>query len=743
MKIRRVIACALFLILAGSSLGQPGPDFTLQAGTIEFVLYFDGFRFGFRNSAGHEYVQPHPESGLLAGHPKAFAPASTTELTDAQPNAATFKVTTRNGLWLTVGLSMTGGIARFDVEHVAGTPIAMALQSAGDIRGFGLGDHNVDLRRYGGERDRNGYVIPLDTDVTGIAHDNVSANNSHLTRMTNNFVIYPERRMALVNIDPRPKMIRHTEEAILQGSVSTARMDRFYYFFGESEAIYKAWLDVRNEAGYKVWLPNYTMFGVGWEAYGALAWNTSQTTVTENVDRYLDLGYPLKWMVVGSGFWPKEEERFYATTSFGMWDSELYPDPEGLKHYFRGKGLDILLGLRIAFLLKGPFSEEGYQNGYFRKTEGGGTRIYRPYGFPRTPAYLLEARNPEAVAWYADLADRWGADGFKEDLYSFERYDDLPDDRLVLVNDELKRRGYHIILRSSYLGSAGDIHRIEDFNYNQFQDRGPVNTLSLAYSGLPLTYLDIVGGTLAGRTDEELQNDRVRMYMMRNARTASVHPSMSFGLGPWRLADEQTARVMLASAQMHDRLHPYFYSQAIRFYQSGFPWTMVPLPLLWPDDPDVYGRANTKVRGYSWMIGDALLAVPLYGDDYDSASSRDVYLPEGVWIDYDTGERYEGSRILSDFPIPVEKTPLFVGGTGIVIEQVDGQNVVRVYPVTDTVETSFWGADGTTHSNIQIIRPDWADPSVYDVTAGVIVPHEVIRHAIQFPLSDGHDYIVR
>lgn len=38
------------------------------------------------------------------------------------------------------------------------------------------------------------------------------------------------------------------------------------------------------------------------------------------------------------------------------------------------------------------------------------------------------------------------------------------------------------------ISSNGDLHRINDFNYNQNQDRGPVNALAFAYSGFPLVY---------------------------------------------------------------------------------------------------------------------------------------------------------------------------------------------------------------------------------------------------------------
>jgi hypothetical protein len=60
---------------------------------------------------------------------------------------------------------------------------------------------------------------------------------------------------------------------------------------------------------------------------------------------------------------------------------------------------------------------------------------------------------------------------------------------------------------------------------------------------------------------------------------------------------------------------------------DGFPHTLAPLPLVFPDDPNVYGREDNITRGYQWMIGPSLMATPLYGDDYATASTRDIYLP--------------------------------------------------------------------------------------------------------------------
>ena len=128
---------------------------------------------------------------------------------------------------------------------------------------------------------------------------------------------------------------------------------------------------------------------------------------------------------------------------------------------------------------------------------------------------------------------------------------------------------------------------------------------------------------------------------------------------------------------------------------------MAPLPVAFPDDPQVYGRENQTVRGFEWMIGDALLAAPLYGNDYQTAQTRDVYLPRGTWIDYDTGQHYQGPRLLRNFSLPLGKTPLFVGGTGIVAEKSGAGVVARVYPVASHAETFFIDRDGVTRTTVR------------------------------------------
>jgi alpha-glucosidase (family GH31 glycosyl hydrolase) len=169
---------------------------------------------------------------------------------------------------------------------------------------------------------------------------------------------------------------------------------------------------------------------------------------------------------------------------------------------------------------------------------------------------------------------------------------------------------------------------------------------------------------------------------------------------------------------------------------------MTPLPVAFPDDAAVYGRENDKTRGYEWMIGPSLLAAPLYGNDYEQATTRDVYLPRGRWIDYDTGEVHDGPKMLRNFSLPVGKTPLFVGGLGIVEEKHGAGSVARVYPMTTTADDFFIDRDGVTRTSIRLQVRDWKNVSV-TAKGGRRVAGSWQRHAYEFPIQPGESYEVR
>ena len=44
----------------------------------------------------------------------------------------------------------------------------------------------------------------------------------------------------------------------------------------------------------------------------------------------------------------------------------------------------------------------------------------------------------------------------------------------------------------------------------------------------------------------------------------------------------------------------------------------------------------------------------------NSENRRDIYLPEGQWVNFFTGERLEGGRWLKNVEVPLEEMPVYV-----------------------------------------------------------------------------------
>ena len=98
---------------------------------------------------------------------------------------------------------------------------------------------------------------------------------------------------------------------------------------------------------------------------------------------------------------------------------------------------------------------------------------------------------------------------------------------------------------------------------------------------------------------------------------------------PWLFSDEFLDGYRRA-AELRYRLMPYIYGQARHSADAGLPMVRA-LFIDFPDDPGAWLVED------QYLFGSDLLVAPLMED----VPSRDVYLPGGRWIDYQTGETYE------------------------------------------------------------------------------------------------------
>jgi alpha-glucosidase (family GH31 glycosyl hydrolase) len=135
-----------------------------------------------------------------------------------------------------------------------------------------------------------------------------------------------------------------------------------------------------------------------------------------------------------------------------------------------------------------------------------------------------------------------------------------------------------------------------------------------------------------------------------------------------------------------------------------------------------------------------LLATPLYGNDYATAQTRDVYLPPGQWMDYDTGKLYQGNTTLTGLALPAAKTPLFVGGSGVVLEKKGKTIVARVYPHAPGGKSVFTLPGATQETTVTVSLKNTAAAIVRD--GGSQVPNRLERFAWEFAVDPGHAYQV-
>ena len=619
------------------------------------------------------------------------------------------------------------------------------------------------------------------------------SNCSTYLRYVSGFLIAPDRDFAMCIFETDDKRVSLQENESILGGCHTDKLT-IYYFFGETTQIYGDYKTAREAEGYYDSKPHYEMYGIGWEAYGSLGWNVYQSSVEETVQSFLDEGYKLTWAVVGSGFWQgdrKGEEGL--TTSFGMWDDTYeegrkdnlanprFEDPDAMKEFFADRNIPLLLGLRINFQLPdeykgvtyggglvpevdGEFVYEALDNGYLMNdsrtgelfTVSGG-EIAIPNGSnDNNLSALLDGHDEAAVAWYADGVDLWGVDGFKEDtmLYT-SHHDDSVYNPILTELTESEERDYLMIVRNGAYSVPGDILRAHDYNYDLDHSRMVLNVGAFAASGQGNVYPDILGGTHGDLTDSDYQ-----IWITREAWLDALCPSMSVGIPVYNMNNDEYEAVIKKAATFHSTYAPTFYNAAIKNYETGYPYAHTPIYLADPDSEISHTLYNTTDQTWEWLIDETLLAAPIFGNDYATMTSRDIYLPEGEWMDYETGVIYKAGKdglVLEDYELPVEKTPVFVGGKGILVGEdlsketqtdaaEDCNYFVEVFPVSTkgSVYEYTW-VDGNTKSTITANMDgfDHENLVVTDLDTNEEVEFKVMDNgAIRFAYTAGHDYEV-
>jgi alpha-D-xyloside xylohydrolase len=446
----------------------------------------------------------------------------------------------------------------------------------------------------------------------------------------------------------------------------------YFFFAGKFKEILGDYTALTGRAP----LPPRFSFGV-WISRCTFA---SQAEVMQVAETLRDLRFPCD--VLHIDFWFDQDWR--CDWRFGK---RNFPDPEGMFRRLRE------LGFRVS-LWQNPYVVD--ETDTYAEARELVAENNAPFVFAGLfPAHPIDFSNPAAVKWYQEkLASLFalGASVIKADFgegiepaMRFKEYDGRAMHNLypLLYNKaafEVTQRTFGrglIWARSAYAGSQRyPVHWSGD-NSSNFENmlcslRGG---LSLGLSGFTFWSMD-TGGFVGTPSDvlyvRWTQLSTFQSHIRFHGCAPKYREPWSYGAG--------AQAIVRRYLELRYRLLPYLYTEAQVAARQGLP-LLAPLVLEFQDD------RNVRYIEDQFFCGRNILVAPIATEE----GTRKVYLPEGRWYDYWTGEEICGPCWI-ERTVPLEEIPIFLRAGSIlplapvaqcVDEQRDDELTLKVYPDTE------------------------------------------------------------
>ncbi|WP_077328820.1 NPCBM/NEW2 domain-containing protein [Virgibacillus siamensis] len=190
---------------------------------------------------------------------------------------------------------------------------------------------------------------------------------------------------------------------------------------------------------------------------------------------------------------------------------------------------------------------------------------------------------------------------------------------------------------------------------------------------------------------------------------------------PWVYGEPYTS-INRKYLKLHERLLPYTYTYAAEAHRDGTP-PVRSLVLEYPNDPKTWGESVK----YEFLSGESFLVAPVYKD---TDVRNNIYLPEGLWIDYWNGDVYEGKQTVNNYPASLGKLPLFVKAGAIIPmwapntddyhEAMQRPLTLDIYPKGDSSFTLYMDEGVTTEYKQGEFAEQTFDVSAPEKTNGTI-----------------------
>ena len=432
-------------------------------------------------------------------------------------------------------------------------------------------------------------------------------------------------------------------------------------------------------------LPKYSL-GNWWSRYHAY----TQEEYTSLMDKFIEKEIPLTvatidmdWHLVHN--LPKDvKKEHFAIQGVGWtgytFDKNLFPDYKQFFKDLKSKGLAITMNLHPRDGVR--YFEDQYED--MARANGIDPSTKKTVPFDCTDLNFMNSYFDYLHHPYEeDGVDFWWIDwqqGTKSKLKGFDplwalnhyhTLDSGRDGRTPLILSRYAGIGSH----RYPLGFSGDT--FVRWSSLKLQPYFTANASNVGYTW----WSHDIGGHVAGKGEGELYTRWVQFGTFSPINRLHSN-NLSWSKEPWLYGD-RAEKISTDFLRLRHRLLPYLYTANIRTARDGEPLVA---PMYYRDHSPLAYRAKNQ-----YYFGSELLVAPVVTKmKPDGYSVTDVYLPEGKWTDFFTGEIYRGGRVYK-IRTPLDRMPVFAKAGAIIpmIAKRDGNS-----QKFDSLEVKVYAGEG-------------------------------------------------